>query len=306
MLQGCNLISLKIAASSGRTPQQLLWACPVGMFKKLSRTGAFSSVGEFDRTGFQAIHSRYHPQRRISAGRSNVSSGSFDNKEGPQSLRRNEVLEESKTSLTEDKPAKLSRNQVLNSCISTSVVICGSSLLLREFAIRLSPSLFGTSVAAVHNLTHSGSFEASHLAIALATAAVVTAARKTLWNVWPDFAEATDRSNELVLSALEPADVLVVACLPAIAEEALFRGALIPATAPDWRGALIAGLVFGALHNSGGRNPAFAAWASGVGVLYGALFLSCGNVFSPMLAHAAANLASAQLWLGTRAGGRGA
>lgn len=28
------------------------------------------------------------------------------------------------------------------------------------------------------------------------------------------------------------------------------------------RGVLIAGLAFGVLHNSGGRNPAFAAWAS--------------------------------------------
>lgn len=36
-------------------------------------------------------------------------------------------------------------------------------------------------------------------------------------------------------------------------------GAALP---PCRRGVLIAGLAFGVLHNSGGRNPAFAAWAS--------------------------------------------
>ena len=44
---------------------------------------------------------------------------------------------------------------------------------------------------------------------------------------------------------------------------------------PGRRGVLIAGLAFGVLHNSGGRNPAFAAWASlvrGAG-LFGALLL---------------------------------
>ena len=36
---------------------------------------------------------------------------------------------------------------------------------------------------------------------------------------------------------------------------------------------LVAGGAFGLLHNNGGRNWAFAAWASAVGVVYGAAFL---------------------------------
>lgn len=36
----------------------------------------------------------------------------------------------------------------------------------------------------------------------------------------------------------------------------------------------MAGVAFGVLHNSGGRNWAFAAWASAVGVVYGAAFLA--------------------------------
>ena len=36
---------------------------------------------------------------------------------------------------------------------------------------------------------------------------------------------------------------------------------------------MLAGVAFGVLHNNGGRNWSFAAWASVVGVLYGAAFL---------------------------------
>ncbi len=95
---------------------------------------------------------------------------------------------------------------------------------------------------------------------------------------------------------------------------------------------LVAGGAFGLLHNNGGRNWAFAAWASAVGIVYGAAFLftearpviaccSCASaahtcvttispitccnrrvehvlqdVAVPMAAHSLANLASAALW----------
>ena len=61
---------------------------------------------------------------------------------------------------------------------------------------------------------------------------------------------------------------------------------------------LVAGLTFGVLHNSGGRNPAFAAWSTAVGCLYGWLFLLTQNLHAAMLAHSIANLASAALWRG--------
>ena len=64
-------------------------------------------------------------------------------------------------------------------------------------------------------------------------------------------------------------------------------------------------MTFGVLHNSGGRNPAFAAWASAVGCAYGALFLATGNLCVPALAHALANLASGGLWMRRNARRRG-
>ncbi len=89
----------------------------------------------------------------------------------------------------------------------------------------------------------------------------------------------------------------MVSVVPALAEELLFRGALLPAIYPDWRGVIISGAVFGALHINGGRNLEFGVWAGGVGCVYGAAYLATGNLAVPMAAHAAANIASASLWL---------
>ncbi len=74
------------------------------------------------------------------------------------------------------------------------------------------------------------------------------------------------------------------------------RGGLIPASLPDWRGALLSGVIFGLLHNSGGRNLAFAAWASAVGVFYGGLYVSTHDIWVPIAAHSLANFSSAAIW----------
>ena len=139
---------------------------------------------------------------------------------------------------------------------------------------------------------------AESYAIVLLIAGGVTAARVALLELWPEFRHATNVSNSQALSPLQGnLDVTVVSVLPALTEELLFRGALIPAISPDWRGALIAGTVFGVLHIPGGRNLAFAAWASLVGCIYGFGFLSTGSVVVPILAHALSNEASALLWM---------
>ncbi len=59
------------------------------------------------------------------------------------------------------------------------------------------------------------------------------------------------------------------------------------------------------LHNSGGRNWAFAGWAALVGALYGAAFLATCDLYVPMAAHSLANLAAAALWKREQATGSG-
>ena len=51
----------------------------------------------------------------------------------------------------------------------------------------------------------------------------------------------TERRRGQVLTRLSPLDLLWVAAVPGISEEFLFRGALIPATFPDWCAPALAG-----------------------------------------------------------------
>ena len=159
-------------------------------------------------------------------------------------------------------------------------------------------------IAALHPPS-SPALVATHAGVALGVAAAVTAARRALLGASPEFREATNRSNAQVLRPLRAGDVVTVSLLPAVAEETAFRGVLLPALMPAFGGtpaaaygAVVAsGAVFGALHAGGGRNAAFAAWASLVGVAYGAAAVATGDVATAMLAHALANYASATLWL---------
>ncbi|KAF6264969.1 hypothetical protein COO60DRAFT_1694712, partial [Scenedesmus sp. NREL 46B-D3] len=200
----------------------------------------------------------------------------------------------------------VSRDQVLRSCAQTSAAMLVGAALLHVFAQRYAPSLFGSDPTAVQQLLRvpagfSGVGEAGWM---LGAAGAVTAARLLLLQQWADFAQATERSNKQVLSPLGWPDVLLVALLTGVSEELLFRGGLVPLTWPDYRGVLLSGVVFGVLHLGGGRNAAFAGWATAVGWLYGGVFLaSGGNVWVPAGAHALANLASAAVWKTKNGGG---
>lgn len=67
------------------------------------------------------------------------------------------------------------------------------------------------------------------------------------------------------------------------------------------RGAAVTAIVFGLLHLlDRRRTPVSAAWATGVGAAYGALYLHTGNVADAALAHALSNVVSG---LGYKLGG---
>ena len=135
-----------------------------------------------------------------------------------------------------------------------------------------------------------------HLAAAAAVAAAVTAARAATLAAWPEFKSASDASNRQTLTMLGTGDIVFISALSGVGEEWLFRGALLPAIGVEWPGVAIAALVFGGLHVTGGRNAAYAAWASAVGLAYGALALWSHDLVTPMAAHALGNLASGLLF----------
>lgn len=99
---------------------------------------------------------------------------------------------------------------------------------------------------------------------------------------------------------MSPADVIIIACLPAVAEEILFRGGLVGLLGWTLPSVIATGAVFGVLHASGGRNYASAIFAGNVGILYGIVYLQTGSLTAAMLAHCVGNSASAATWLYTQ------
>lgn len=79
--------------------------------------------------------------------------------------------------------------------------------------------------------------------------------------------------------------LLALALASAVGEELFFRGALVPLC-----GVAVSAVLFGALHYSSRANYAgFMAWATLMGLAFGALFLGSGSLWPAIFAHAAIN-----------------
>jgi len=79
--------------------------------------------------------------------------------------------------------------------------------------------------------------------------------------------------------------LLAVAVASAVGEELLFRGLLVPLA-----GVVLSSLVFGALHQI--RGPArwgWMAWATVMGLIFGAVFAATGSLVGPIVAHVLVN-----------------
>lgn len=84
---------------------------------------------------------------------------------------------------------------------------------------------------------------------------------------------------------LSVGQILVIAGLSSLGEEALFRGLLTPVL-----GVLGSGFLFGILHQMRGPSRwVWPAWASVVGLCLGAIFAATGSLVGPLVAHAIVN-----------------
>ena len=209
--------------------------------------------------------------------------------------RRRESQEKARTMNEASTSSSLvipSRDDVVASCTSTSTLILmlglGARFVVPKLA-EMNPLTLGLIKDGV---------DWKHACLASALAVGVTAGRVAFMSASEDFRKETNDSNKQVLTNLEFPDVLFCAAYPALAEEMLFRGALMPALGGGAVGVLVAGTVFGALHISGERKVSFAVWAATVGILYGATceYLADGDLFVPICGHALANIYSALLW----------
>jgi membrane protease YdiL (CAAX protease family) len=82
--------------------------------------------------------------------------------------------------------------------------------------------------------------------------------------------------------------LVAIAVASALGEELLFRGLLVPVA-----GVMLSSLLFGALHQvSGQARWGWAAWATGMGLLFAVIYAATGSLVGPIAAHLAINAAN--------------
>lgn len=95
-----------------------------------------------------------------------------------------------------------------------------------------------------------------------------------------------------IFRGVEGRDIALLAILPGIGEECLFRGAIQPSL-----GLIAASLIFGMMHTGFSRRLLpYAVWAATVGALLGTVYLLTGNLWGSIVAHGLIN-ASGVLWM---------
>ena len=83
-----------------------------------------------------------------------------------------------------------------------------------------------------------------------------------------------------LFGGLHPVGAIVIGAAAGIGEEWLFRGVLQPVV-----GLAASSLLFGAAHVGGLRMLPFGVWATGMGLVMGALALATGGLIAPIVAH---------------------
>ncbi len=132
--------------------------------------------------------------------------------------------------------------------------------------------------------THGAASSLLSLGLGVLTGAATIAATRTMVRRW---VWARELSRALRPSVHRSGDgaLLAVAVASAAGEELLFRGLLVPVV-----GVVASSIVFGALHQIRGRARwAWMAWATIMGLLFGAVFAATGSLVGPLFAHAAIN-----------------
>ncbi|KAH7670698.1 Type II CAAX prenyl endopeptidase Rce1-like protein [Dioscorea alata] len=202
-------------------------------------------------------------------------------------------LELSSGSLKENVPvASSSRSAVLQACVFTSGCLLALGAVVRQVS-----HIAFTEGAPVFDATAvSFSFEAWHVEWIIGLVILISSCRYILLKTWPDFSESSEAANQQVLGSLQPLDYIIVAFLPGISEELLFRGAVLPIFGLDWRSALAVGAIFGCLHLGNGRRYSFAIWATFVGFAYGLATINSSSIVAAMASHSLNNLVGGILW----------
>ncbi|KAE9610343.1 hypothetical protein Lal_00006056 [Lupinus albus] len=253
-------------------------------------------------------HTRFHSALITLSQRSRYSTCSYAKKSlkkskrgGPEAFGdlseetfvQNDKLDTSLNSVGHISNPVPSRSAVLQACTITSGLIAALGIVIRQVSHIVSTE--GLPVLDCSTEVSFG-FEMWHLELIAGLVVLISSCRYLLLKTWPDFAESSEAANQQVLSSLQLLDYMVVALLPGISEELLFRGAILPLFGMNWKSVGVAALTFGVLHLGNGRKYSFAIWATFVGLAYGYATILSSSIAVPMASHALNNLVGGLLW----------
>ena len=175
----------------------------------------------------------------------------------------------------------LSRTQVLIAMGVTAVVLLVAAKLWVQFGTVILLPLKWSPIAILQGL---------------GLGLVITLASAVVYRVWGAYRQSADYYLALVLKPLVLPDLIWLGLLPALSEELLFRGVMLPAFGLTFEAMVISSLWFGVLHLSSPKQWSYVAWATIVGVLLGYSALVTHNLVVPVVAHMATNLISSSIW----------
>lgn len=109
------------------------------------------------------------------------------------------------------------------------------------------------------------------------------------WRPFAEIAKIMDETLVPLFRDCELVQLAIIAALAGLGEEMLFRGVIQSAIATEiggsggmWIGLFVSAALFGLLHSI---TPTYALLAGLVGLFFGGLWLMCGNLLAPILAH---------------------
>ncbi|MCG6138124.1 MAG: CPBP family intramembrane metalloprotease [Nostoc sp. LLA-1] len=125
---------------------------------------------------------------------------------------------------------------------------------------------------------------------------IITALSGLAYRLCPPYRKSADYYLEIILKPLVLPDLIWLGLLPALSEELLFRGVMLPALGLDSVAVVVSSLAFGVLHLSGPQQWPYVIWATIIGLILGFSALISGNLLVPIVAHMITNWISSVFW----------
>ncbi len=137
---------------------------------------------------------------------------------------------------------------------------------------------------------------AKDLLLGLGLGLIIAALSGLAYRLYPPYRQSADYYLNIVIKPLALPDLIWLGLLPALSEELLFRGVMLPALGLDNVAVIVSSLAFGILHLSGPQQWPYVIWATIIGLMLGFSALLTGNLLVPIIAHMITNWISGFFW----------